>query len=506
MSFSLLSVTIIGISAAIIYKEIRKGYKHGLLRSLINLATLIFCAVFSSIVSTIVASMVGDALLKVLTKQGVIDALVSPFSLMVGVAEMLAKMILSLILYLPIFYTMKSIISRPIKIVCAIIAKKWSLKRRKNSPPEYLSEDAPFYIVHDKKIGAAVGVLSGFILAIIVFMPLMGLLNSTTDVLDVAQEFAEIPALEEAEWVKLVDKYSNDISGTVLQACGGRGLYNLTARTTIQGQTTYLNKEIEVIRSLGIKKLMNEAQEAGSFGADNIQMIEKLVDGLDESLAMKLLMTNFLSDAAESWMGYQPYLGIERPHLATNRAVDEFLDSVLYVCSTTTIKTYDADVRTIISLIKIFGENQEAFNTNDYQVIMETFVEGGLLYSIEEELYKNPHMNLVNLAIDDLIINMIADELDSGSYSLETKEILYKGIASVMNDARGLTGSAQTTTIGSGVGEHFEEQGVYLPENLENRIGEILSSNVAGADSGQLTEDDIAAFFAAYLQSAAQQQ
>ena len=505
MSFSLLSVTIIGISAAIIYKEIRKGYKHGLLRSLINLATLIFCAVFSSVISTLLASLIGDILHDVLTERGFFDSLVAPLTLLVGVTEMLAKMLLSVLLYLPVFYTLKAFVSRPIRIFCSLLAKKWSLRRRKNSPPEYLSEEAPFYVIHDKKIGAAVGALAGLVLAIIVFMPLTGLLNSTTETLEVVQEFVEIPALEEAEWAVLVDKYSHDASGTVLQACGGRGLYNLTARTTIHGHTTYLNKEIDVIKSLNVKQLLEELEDSGELGVDNIQMVEKLVDGLDESLSMKLLMTEFLSEASTSWMGYQSYMGIERPNLAETRAVEGFFDSILYVCSTTTIETYDADVRTVVALIKIFGENQEAFDSSDYNVIMQTFVDDGLLYRIEEELYKNPHMGLVHLSIDDLIMDMIADELDSGKYSLASKDILYRGIASVMNDARGLTGSAQTTTIGSGVGEHFEKQGVYLPETLENRIGEILVSNVSGADSGQLTETDIANFFAGYTKTTEQQ-
>ena len=45
MSFTLLSVIILTITALIVYIEVRRGYKQGLSKSLINVALILFSAI-----------------------------------------------------------------------------------------------------------------------------------------------------------------------------------------------------------------------------------------------------------------------------------------------------------------------------------------------------------------------------------------------------------------------------------------------------------------------------
>lgn len=535
MSFSLLTIVIFGLTAAIIYKEIRKGYKHGLSRSLINLATLIFCAVFSSIVSMLVAMLLGTFLMAMFREIGLFDFLVGELIIFDGVIEMLLKMLLSVLLFLVAFYSLKNLVLRLVQTVVRVAGGK--IKRSKKTAknlPEYLSEDEVFYVKHDKKLGAAVGALCGLILAIIVFMPLTGILKTSNEIVDIIydmtaraqteekekseEELAEAPdmiesteieVLEESEEpaepqkiektkeLQLLERYANDASGTVLYSCGGKALFNLTASTHMHGYTTYLNKEIKIFESIDLIGLQKELQASQGITTENSDLLESLLDDTKESLALKIVMSQVVQRASENWLERLPYLGIDRPSFGGYYELDGFFDSILFVCSTTTVETYDADIRTVVGLITIFEEDEVFSGERDYDSFMKAFVEGDTLKRVEDELYKNPNMHTVNLAIDDLIMSIFASELmDDTKYTLEQKMLFYKEIAAIMSDSQGLDGSVQLIAISNGISDSFESLGMYLPESLETRVATIFTANIPTDE--QVSEDDVEEMFGKY--------
>lgn len=498
MSFSLLTLVIFGITAAIIYKETRKGYKHGLSRSLINLATLIFCAVFSSIVSMWIAMGLGTFVMQMFQNMGMFRYLSEETSIFIGVFELLIKMILSVLLFLIVFYLLKGIVLRLVMLVVRIATGKFGRKKKLvKSQPKYTSEEEAFYVKHDKKLGAVVGAVSGFVLAVIVFMPLTGILKSADEIADLVQTMTQSSEMEESKELQLLDKYANDASGNVLYSCGGKAIYNLTARTRMYGYSTSLNKELETFKSIDLVGLQKELQGAQGITKENSHLVETLLDDTRDSLALKIVMSQVLKHAAENWLERLPYLGIERPNIGSYYELDEFFDSLLFVCSTTTVETYDADIRTTLGLIAIFEENSVFFGERNYEGFMKAFVEGDTLKRIEDELYKNPHMNTVNLAIDDLIMNVLATELlDDSRYTFEQKAIFYKELAAIMSDSQGLDGSVQLVAIANGISDSFDSLGMYLPDSLETRMANIFTANLPSNE--QISEEHIEDLFAKY--------
>ncbi len=498
MSFSLLSVVIIGITAAMIYKQMRKGYKHGLSRSLIQLATLLCCAIFSAPISMLLGKLVTKLLMSLLENAGTLDTLKAPFSLLTGALELILAMIVSVLLYLPVFFIVKAVLRRLVKIISAIVLRK-SRRGLKKKEPQYLSEEAPFYVRHDKKIAAGVGAFTGLILAIVIFMPLTGLLKTADDIVDTVANMTQSQKIEQSAGVRLLDHYANDAGVTVLHASGGRVLYDMTARASYEGHSTHINKEIEIIRSMRVADIVKEVKSAGKLGGGNTKMLQGILDELDESLCLKLVMVEFIQDASQSWMQYEPYLGISRPSLGNYRAIDDFFDTMLFVCSTTTIDTYDDDIKTILGIVGILEDYPSIFSGNGYDTFMKEFVEGDALKRIENELYKNPRMSAVNAAIDGLVMNLIATELSGLEYAIEGQPEIYQGIADILNNARGLEGSVKMTAIANGISQSFAEHGVYLPPAMEDRVASILVSNVPTDET--LTEESVKQYFDEYMKA-----
>ena len=107
MSFTLLSVVIIAMAVIIVYRQMRKGYKHGLSRSLIHLATLLCCAIFSAPISALLAKLLVRFLLSLLEGIGWLDFLSGSLSALTLVVELMMSMILAVLLYLPVFFIFK---------------------------------------------------------------------------------------------------------------------------------------------------------------------------------------------------------------------------------------------------------------------------------------------------------------------------------------------------------------------------------------------------------------
>ena len=465
-----------------------------------QLATLLFCAVFSAPIATLLAKLLGEIIFEALFEAEVFGFLEGALAMLAGVTQLVVTMLLAILLYLPIFFLLKAISSRVLKIVCATLLMKsrWGQKKKQ---PQYLSEEAPFYVRHDRAIGAGVGVLSGLILAVVVFMPLTGLLKTSDDIVDTVAEMTQLEALESSPGMQMIDHYANDASCTVMRACGGRVLYDMTARTTYEGHSTSLNREIETIRSLKIMDRLNEFKSDGQLTGSNTKILEDLLDDLGESLCLKLIMVEFVQNASKTWMQYEPYLGVTRPSMGNYWALDNFFDSILYVCSTTTLDSYDADMTTIFNLIGILEEYQTIFTNNDYETFMTEFVDGDALKRIEDELDKNPRMSRINVAIDDMVMNLIAEEISGVQYELTQQTELYRGIAEILNDAQGLEGSVRTTAISNGIAERFENYGMYLPPALENRVASVLGSQFPSNET--ITEQTIEKYFAEYTQGSA---
>ena len=495
MTFTLLSVVILGFTAAIVYVQAKAGYKKGFSVSLVNLAVTFASVILGVLATLLIASPCGNLVFLLLSKLKIYQTLMSKVGLLEPLCEVLVKVLFALILYIPVFFLVRWII----KIIVNIIMRA----SRKKSPKhviEYSPENEDYHIKYNKRMGAAVGVISGFIIAIVVFMPITGVLNTADDVVDIVETSVSNVKFKNPKSMALLDKYSDDFAGTVLNACGGRALYDMTTTISIGGQTTCINKEVEIIGSIDVMDLKNSLVSTGAITPDNIVKTEGLLNTISDSVALKLISAEFLNNAATKWLDGETYMGIKKPSLGGHVALDTFMDSVLFVCSTSTFDTIDADINTIVTLIKTFQEYTALSQNGDYATFMKEFVATDGLQRIEDELYKNPHMSTVHVAIENLIMNVVAQELENTPiYTDAVKSKLYKELASALQDAQGLSGSVKILAISNGVAEHFGDTGMYIPENLNDKMADILDKNVAALD-GTITEEDVKSFFDQYIQ------
>ena len=492
MTFTILSLAILAILAAILYGEIRRGYKRGLTQSALRLANLLVSAFLAAVFSVLLGTMIGNILVEIMGETifwAEISSNIGVFSASLGI---ILNMLLSLVLYLPFFFGLRAAVDLALKLILRVLLKKRSKSERR--APQYLSEDEQFYVKKEKRIGAALGALSGFVLTVLIFMPITGLVKSGDLIMDTFRAQTESAAAEDAKGEQLLDRYANDFSGTVLYACGGEAVYNMTTQTWYKGHGTYLNKEIRTIGEANLLAARDRFKGAGGIRAENVPEVEATLEEFDNSLILRFLMADVVRNASVRWSDNRSYFGLEKPSFGSHTALDDFMNSILLACTTTTIDTYDADVQTILNLITIFGEYPELSSSGDYDSFVDGFVEKGGVIRVEDELRRNPHMDTVTFSVDDLILDVIAEELKQERFTDEIKSRLYANIADTLRDSSGLSGSAQSVAVSNGIAEHFEEAGLRVPESLNSELSDILIKNLI-ASGDQVTDVDVENLF-----------
>ena len=490
MSFTLLSVIILTITALIVYIEVRRGYKQGLSKSLINVALILFSAIIGAVLSSLAAGGLTELIMFIIEMAKMEETVIKFVGGYLPVILVAVKMILSLVLYLPVFFVFKISLGLLLKLVYGMIVKKTGYKL-----PHYLSEDEDVYVKKEKVIGAVLGSLSGMMISIILFMPLMGTLKSVSKVTLIAKDILGKETISSISELALVDKYSNDAVGTVYDACGGGALYDLATRISYSGQVSCLNKELDAFQNINIPGLVQNLSAPEGSVNDKLLALEPMLDSIHDSVVLRMFTVEIIKSASSAWLEYDDYLGLPRPDLGAQKAMDQFLNSILLVCSTTDFDHYDQDIRTLLNVAKIVGENSDAFNAGDYDSFIEAFIETKSLDRIEEELEKNPRTLTTGFALNDMIMSTIVSELNVvDKYSSTVKDQLYRSLADSLTDTMSLSGSSKTVTLTNQLIANFKDCGIEVPDEIGTRLALALSEGVATKDN-KITEKEVKEYF-----------
>ena len=493
MTFTALSVVILTLSACIFYRYIRKGRKKGVTRSLADLACVLFSAFVGVLISIGLSGVIVDSVMDIVTELEFYSEWEDSVPGLSDVSIILLSMVLSLLLYVPTFFVLRILIS-----IIVFVAFKRSLKG-KQAASDYLSENEEYYVKRSTFFGGVVGAVSAFMVTVIVFTPLVGILKSISPIIDIYSDIAGNDSASENEVVETLCEFDEDGVATAIFACGGKLFFDMTARTEYHGQTSYINNEIETIGEIGYKQLMDSLSEFSLQEESSADVLLDLIDDADKSLIAKAVLVANVREASRLWLNNKTYLDVERPNLGDNAMVDEFLNEILFVCSTTSFESFSDDVRTLLYISRIFSDKMELFESGDYEVIINELMQDGIANQLRAELDKNDHMRSIIYAVDDLIMSIVVEELyDSHKFSEISRNSLYTNFAEILTETLGLEYSVREESVAGNVESYLTDYGIYLPDGLDETISSMLIQGI-DANSTEITPDDVKEFFEQYL-------
>ena len=484
MSFTSLSVIISIIIALTVYRYSRGAYKKGLSVSLIGLSITLFSAIFAALGSVLVVKLGFDAAIGLIEDMDFYEDLSELVMGFESVLFIILKMLLSLVLYIPLFYLMRALI----KLIVSIIYKCVCAKSDK-STVAYNKEGEDFYVKRNKTIAAFVGALTGIITCLVVFSPYVGAATIVDGAIDFINSSTDEEIISE-DVEDYIRYFADDPAVSVLSACGSDSLFDFATAVRVDGERTTLRRELDILYGIDF----NEFGDLVRFEEDpkaTAEKIDALSKKVRESKILTLMFVDTISGISEAWLKYEDYLGAPRPEFGTNAAINEFIDELLYVCKDTTADTIAADVKTLVNIASMLMEEQALLGNGNYEDVVNALSDGGIIDNVKLELDKNLRMAPVSAALDNMLMSVFAEEITA----IEGSEEFFESIANILNSTGSLTGTVRISAVTNEIKEALENNGVYLPEDLHEDVANKIINDIDSYGTGDITVDDVMQYF-----------
>lgn len=486
--FTSLSIIIFSLVALTIFIHVRRGYKKGLTASLTSLCVILFSAVFGAFLSMLIGILSANALVDALSGMDFYEEVAGVMMGLENALLILVKMLLTLILYLPCLFLLRLLISIPVKIIVA------RTERKKDGNVAFNSEDEELYIRRHKAIAALLGALSGFIMAIICQAPIAGIAITLTDSVEFIETAAGDNELIGKDAKKAFDYIENDVSLAFVSACGGKMIFNFATSTFVDGEMVSLGDELEVIYDIDINEF-STLLEFESSALDNEARIASLVEKINQSKIMKVAFVDTLKGLSSAWLENKEYMGVKRPDIGADSAINDVVDSLLAVCKSTDSAHITADVTTLVNISSIVSDYKAIFSSGSYEDIVNTLTKDSVMDKVKTELSKNPRMVSVSAALDDVVMQIIAEEINDFKYSEEQRDIFYEQIAAILSDTSHLSGTTRVTKVTEQVKIAFSDYGIEVPEQLNEQVANQLIEGIEDGLGGDITYDSVYDYF-----------
>lgn len=497
MTATLLTPILIILISLFVLVGALRGYKKGAVRSAVNLAVLVAAAFLGAGLAILISAILYNPAYLMLYSTGAITALESLLGSFYVIVLIVIGMMATLLCFLPCFFIMHFLLSLLMRIILTVRAG-----RAMAEGDDFFSEDDDIILKRDKRIGAMVGAASALLVSVVVLSPVTGALKATASTVDLVSEFSGMKVEDMAPIViELVD-YSDDAAVTVIDACGGRMLFNMATTTRCYGQFTNFNKEIKMLDEIGMDELTETLKEIGTLDDESLGKFESLLDKIKRSPTMKLVLSVAVNDMSSAWLAGRDYKGAARPNMG-NEIISDFVDEILRIMRTTEVETVEADVRTMLKLVSIIREYEDTLNTGNYADMADLLSEGELADRLKNEIRKNKRMLSLEQSIDDILMRAFAEEIsDFSQFTLEQRDELYSQLADILTSSIGLAGSNRVNMVAGDITDALDNYGVYAPDGMATEIAEVLISELS-SDGSMVSVEDVSSYFEAYLSSGA---
>lgn len=470
------------------------GYRSGLVKSALNLAANVAAAFLGAAFSVLTVAMFKKSIIGTVSKIEVYVSLKDSMGSFAGIADFIACMIASAVLFVPMFILMLGVF----KAVVSYVYKK-KMGRDKADTSQYVSENATFFELHDKKIGAAIGVFCGFFVAVALMSPITGAFRSLDKSIGLARDLLGDKALENVEDLDEIEKYSDDFMVVMADACGGGTFFDIATSASVDGKMTNLSSELRTLSKIGSDGYIQTLKETKSLDSIDTQKIEEMLELIDKAPILKNAVITCMKDASETWLNRGSYMGVSRPEIIDNDIADKFFDEILKVLTTSTVKTLDKDVKTFLGIREIFKENKDLLNSSDTTALMDALASGGITEKIKNELNQNPHMLPVVQVIDDMLMRVVADEISNfDRFTFEDREHLFRQIADILTDTSDINDTARKGVILDEINDAFTDYGTYMSDDMADKIASMLITEIPEYN-GAVTVDAVREYFDSLL-------
>lgn len=494
------------VAVLIIVINVLKGLIRGLKKtigSLIAVALAIIVSIIltvtlcnpSSALVTSLVSVLGDLIGGELGEIVAIEELSTTFSYY-------AAMLIG-----PFFFTVcYCLLAIIFSIVMAIVIKRIPILKNVNKESNKVAH---------RLGGAGVGLVCGYIVAVIILMPAIGTLNLVTSL-----PFDELMSSEESEpeednivdyemdeddyydGDEYVDEEDDDADEEMIEfmedtneyldifmkaGCGP--VYNSFASAKFDGERVYLKDDLGVIMEL--VQLISDTSdklEGSKLGDDHIDLVKNVVEHVEASPLLKNTVAGVFSTACKRWNEGEEFMGIVK--IDSGSLMNPVTDELIAVLATTTYDTVDEDLDVMVEVFEVLVHSGILEDMGYDEMLVLLGKEGGVLDQLEEVLHHNKRMD--NLADE---VSMISVRAMSSHLNVDTEEynVLMNDISTSLNKYGYMETEEKRANIENDLNEAFDKYGVTVEGQAFDDIVDDIMAEFDGRTD--ITDEEISRYF-----------
>ena len=510
MSFTLLSLVLLGTVLLGVFVEVRRGLRRGWVPAAVGLSTVVVSVLgamgLSLWLSDTPANFAADILDIYLPSS--LDTIEATFPHVQAILVAVVDALVSPILFVAFFAALRLIL----RIAAAIILRSvrydpddpryMGTPRRPSAlvSPSYETPDAPWHRRHDRLLGGLTGGLCGFLAALCILSPVLGIFSASRTLLRGLKDMnVSLNAVIPAETLATAEYYVNDSGSAILSAAGGDLIFDATAVTTLEGTPLTLRREVEACMEVctDFSRVIKVITNLSAATDEQKEIIYGLGERLEDSAITRVLAADFLNSASAAWLEGEVFLGIKRPSFGD--LLDPLLTAALKVCAESTPDCAGRDVTTILRVYLIIVDSGLA-DDPDRDSLMAALDEGGVLDRIYAELRKNPCMTPVEEELSNVALRIMAEAIDWADFAPDVYNDLMGNLSEAMNLVNSMEGAdfeKRVETLTEYTLHYAEQYGVELPEGMAQMAATAMVEQLS--TDGTLTAEHLDKFFKHYL-------
>ena len=488
MTFSLISVAILLITALVIVIEVVRAINRGRKKTLVTLAS-IFLSVFVSILITkFLSNLFAKFVLKFVKSAFDISSIADKLKSIDDILFAYSDSLIAPITFFAVFILVRLLIALIIKLV-------FNVNQKKSAEKLYECEDASESKKKPKLINGLLGALCGFMVMVITVSPFVGTLKMATKAFrNVNKEDATFDIRIKDEALLFFDRCSDDLVGSIFYYSGGIFVYKAVATSELNDNHFALENEIDntFLTADDLMSMMSVLNHIATASEAEKNMLRNLGTNVDKAETLKAATADILPVLSKKWMNDEPYEGAVKPKVS--KASESFFDKMLYICTKSTPDTVGADLSSLLNVYLIAFENDLVISEN-YKEMLEKAKITGAFELIKNELKKNPRMSGIDLELDNTTMKSIASAIQT--FNPENYDNLMNNITGMLNNAINLDGQQRFDFITQYTKNFINQHGINLGDDVVNEITQRFIDELV-EDKTNVTVDDLKAFWDKY--------
>ena len=348
-----------------------KGRKYKWEYSLARLIVAMISVVVSAVLASVISNAIIGTFAVVLIDSGMlyfggvdIGEAVSSLESGVVAVKALGSMIVSPLLFIPIFILIKAILNLFVKLitlgVLALTSKGEKEASEKNGKKyierkHYKKKHENLIAHYPNYVGGLLGALCSVFVLCAFLCPFTGSIAAIDGLAPVAtaalaEDEQYGPAVTLA--VDVIDGAANNVGTTAVTLTGGKFFYGMMTTAVVDGEFTNLNTESELFAA--VVNAAGSAMAEGAESHETAEAIREISPAFDRSVVARTLISELCSEAGEDWKAGNTFCGIKRPSFGAN--MQPLTDALIDIFATSDKENIKKDVKTIIDAAAVLAD------------------------------------------------------------------------------------------------------------------------------------------------------